>query len=55
MIHDIVEILWGTEPIITIQQFFGTGWAWFFEAVTLLGAHETVAVVILLNHNLILT
>ncbi len=46
MMYDIVEVLWGTNAIDAIQEFFGPGWHWFFETVTLFGAHELVAVVI---------
>jgi membrane-associated phospholipid phosphatase len=46
--HNIFKVLWGTEPISAVQEFFGTGWTWFFQLVTLFGAHEVVAVVITL-------
>jgi membrane-associated phospholipid phosphatase len=48
MIQTIFDVLWGNAPIRAVQQFFGASWSWFFEAVTLLGAHEVVALVIAL-------
>lgn len=44
----MIEFLWGPEPVAAIQQFFGAGWSWFFEVVTLLGAHEAVALALAL-------
>jgi membrane-associated phospholipid phosphatase len=48
MINDFFDMLWSTEWIQAIQQFFGTEWRWFFAAVTLLGGHEVIAIVIAL-------
>ncbi len=44
----MIEFLWSPEPVGAIQQFFGASWSWFFELVTLLGAHEVVALVVAL-------
>ena len=41
-----LEVFWSPEPIATVQEFFGPGWAWFFNAVTLLGTIYAIAVVI---------
>lgn len=41
-----LEVLWSPEPIAAVQEFFGPGWASFFDTVTLLGTIYAIAVVI---------
>jgi membrane-associated phospholipid phosphatase len=48
MFQPIIDFLWGTDPIVAIQQFFGAQWSWLFNTLTLLGAHESVALVVAL-------
>ncbi len=48
MLRNIVDFLWGTEPVAAFQQLFGPGWGWLFATVTLFGSHEAVAVVVAL-------
>lgn len=48
MLRDIINFLWGTDPIAAFQHFFGPGWGWLFATVTLFGSHEAVAVVVAL-------
>lgn len=37
VVEIVTELVWGTELVVQIQQFFGSGWHWFFEIVTEFG------------------
>ncbi len=41
----VVEWLWSPGPVDAVQEFFGPGWLWLFEALALLGTVYAVAVV----------
>lgn len=45
-VDSALEALWSPEPIAAVQEFFGPGWEWFFNAVTILGTIYAIAVVI---------
>lgn len=45
MIEGVVDVLWGPEPIVAVQQFFGAAWHWFFAMVTNLGDTEMALVI----------
>lgn len=40
-----VEWLWSPGPVDAVQEFFGPGWVWLFDALALLGTVYAVAVV----------
>jgi len=43
-IEAVVEWLWGPDPIVAVQRFFGPGWVWVAEAVSRLGSGQAAAV-----------
>ena len=46
LFDSVAEILWGPEPIVAVQEFFGPGWIPVFSAVTFLATIKAIAVVI---------
>jgi membrane-associated phospholipid phosphatase len=42
----MLDWLWGPEPLIAIQQFFGPAWELIFRSITLLGGVEGLALII---------
>ncbi|MEW5859924.1 MAG: phosphatase PAP2 family protein [Cyanobacteriota bacterium] len=48
IIRSIIEVLWGPEPIITIQHFFGSGWLRLFQVITYVGDTQGIIVLIAL-------
>lgn len=45
-IVSVIEALWGTGPIIAVQEFFGPGWGWLFHGLSFLGTVYAATVVI---------
>lgn len=41
----LISVLWGAGPVVWVQDVFGSGWRWFFEAVSFLGSLEAVMVI----------
>lgn len=46
MFGTLRDTLWAPEPVIAVQQFFGDGWNWLFQGLTLLGASPGVAILV---------
>lgn len=49
MLQQLRNLLWSPEQVITVQQFFGDGWEWLFEGLTLLGASPGVALILAIS------
>lgn len=47
VVRTATELVWGTELIAMIQQFFGSGWLWVFELLSELG--DTQGLLILMG------
>src|ERR671921_2158217 len=46
MLETLSNTLWAPETVIAVQQFFGGGWEWLFQTLTLLGASPGVAILL---------
>jgi membrane-associated phospholipid phosphatase len=42
----IFDTLWGPEPVVAVQRWFGDGWEWLFHALTTLGASPGMAMIV---------
>lgn len=46
IVDAVTNLAWGTELLVQIQQFFGSGWRWVFELVSELGDTQGLLILV---------